>query len=531
MNLGERIKTYREKADISIEDLAKQINDTIENVNKYENNEVEPTLDKKLAIAIALGVGLDDLSYNIEKTNKKHTYTSTDEHVEENQKEESEVKEPEIIEIPFANSTITFTEALFNKIFKKDYNRYYFQFFISLLGYIFVAIYAFLYNMDIIGYLCSIFGVYSIVKAIIMLARFKKGKKEWLTQFNHVQKTYQYFNEYILIRSNDERYPEVRFYYRDIFRAIESEDLIICIINGEQKVILTIDKSTLDSEGLIKVRTAIQNNCFNYLNATQTISQDKTQIKKNKALDICLWILVGLSALSLFYGAIFNLTGFDNTIVNQVIVYILAMIFPILSIIMGIVAKKKFHFPSKKNIIVGIILLVICAFNLMTSLVSHMILVSNNNYPLVETIKKNTNTLMPNDFYTIYSENKKTNIEEDEAIYYIETYQIWIFNQKKEIEALEETIKNPNSKWKKRNEEMSYKNIVSINENAKTILMDLGYDTSKTADYYLLLNLNTNQLDELNYQSGDKYLLLAYYDSSNYMIAIEFTCLPNNKVE
>ena len=56
MNIGQKIKTLRENNNISIEELAKKINDSVENLLKYENNELEPTLDKKLALSIALGV-------------------------------------------------------------------------------------------------------------------------------------------------------------------------------------------------------------------------------------------------------------------------------------------------------------------------------------------------------------------------------------------------------------------------------------------------------------------------------------------
>lgn len=67
MNIGQKIKTLRENNNISIEELAKKINDSVENLLKYENNELEPTLDKKLALSIVLGVTLSDLSYSIEQ--------------------------------------------------------------------------------------------------------------------------------------------------------------------------------------------------------------------------------------------------------------------------------------------------------------------------------------------------------------------------------------------------------------------------------------------------------------------------------
>ena len=67
MNIGEKIKNLREEHQLSQEELAQQINDTYDNIVKYENNELEPSLDKKLLIAQVLGVSLDDISYSIDK--------------------------------------------------------------------------------------------------------------------------------------------------------------------------------------------------------------------------------------------------------------------------------------------------------------------------------------------------------------------------------------------------------------------------------------------------------------------------------
>lgn len=47
----------------------------------------------------------------------------------------------------------------------------------------------------------------------------------------------------------------------------------------------------------------------------------------------------------------------------------------------------------------------------------------------------------------------------------------------------------------------------------------------ENADYFLVLNLNQNKVGNLDYENGDKYVILSYYDSSNYLLAVEFTCL------
>ena len=340
MNIGEKIKTLRENNNISIEELAEKINDSIENILKYENNELEPTLDKKLALSIALGVTLSDLSYSIEQK----VVISNDDLLDKNEESflEQTLKKADLEEIPFASSSIIYSENIFNKIFKKDYNRYFIQFMISFFGYLLVGIYAIVSKFNIVAYLCFGFAAYAVIKIIFTLIKFKKGKKEWLEQYDNVKKEYKYYNEYVQITSDDVRYPELTFNYKDIIRAIEKEGLIICMVNSEQKAIVTIDKNTLDDESLIKVRTSIQKNCPNYINIEQIKLQKQNINKRTKILNGVLWSLTILSILVLFVTKlIFNLTNIDNTFINNIIVYLTALIFPIISIIMGIIAQKK----------------------------------------------------------------------------------------------------------------------------------------------------------------------------------------------
>ena len=301
------------------------------------------------------------------------------------------------------------------------------------------------------------------------------------------------------------------------------------MVKKKKKAIVTIDKNTLDDESLIKVRTSIQKNCPNYINIEQIKLQKQNINKRTKILNGVLWSLTILSILVLFVTKlIFNLTNIDNTFINNIIVYLTALIFPIISIIMGIIAQKKYQFISRKNVIVGAIVGVICLFNIGLVLINHKILISNNNNQLIETIRNNTQTQMPSDYYTIYFENELDSITNGNVNYNIETYQIWTFNKKAEIEELENSIKN-NFNWKSKNDDINYKHIFTINDDAKNMLTNLGYEFVENADYFLVLNLNQNKVGYLDYENGDKYLLLSYYDSSNYLLAVEFTCLVSSK--
>lgn len=152
MNIGQKIKTLRENNNISIEELAKKINDSVENLLKYENNELEPTLDKKLALSIALGVTLSDLSYSIEQKVANVNDNVLDQ--TEGSVLEETLKKVDLEEIPFASSNIIYSENIFNKIFKKDYQRYFIQFMISFFGYLLVGVYAIVSKFNIIAYIC-----------------------------------------------------------------------------------------------------------------------------------------------------------------------------------------------------------------------------------------------------------------------------------------------------------------------------------------------------------------------------------------
>lgn len=65
MTLGERIKHYREAANLDPVDLAARVNERVKcrehDIWRFENDRNEPRLDTLRAIADALEVSLDDL--------------------------------------------------------------------------------------------------------------------------------------------------------------------------------------------------------------------------------------------------------------------------------------------------------------------------------------------------------------------------------------------------------------------------------------------------------------------------------------
>lgn len=61
INLGEKIKTLREEAQLSQDDLAKLINASQQSVSRWENNVTEPSISFCVALADYFQISLDTL--------------------------------------------------------------------------------------------------------------------------------------------------------------------------------------------------------------------------------------------------------------------------------------------------------------------------------------------------------------------------------------------------------------------------------------------------------------------------------------
>lgn len=60
-NYGEEFKYYRQNAKLSQQELAKLINTSQQNISRWENNEVEPSISFCVALADFYGITLDEL--------------------------------------------------------------------------------------------------------------------------------------------------------------------------------------------------------------------------------------------------------------------------------------------------------------------------------------------------------------------------------------------------------------------------------------------------------------------------------------
>lgn len=517
MNFGEKIRTLREGKNLTVEELATRINDSIENLNKYENNELEPTLDKKLSLSIELGVSLSELSYSIEQKYVQNNITKNNEEQEELNIDEVE----EVIETPFATSSITYNEQVFDQVFKGSYTRSFVQSAIFIFGYILCGIFTITSQVTIFSYLCFGIALISLIKLITSYTRYKASKKSWLQEYSHTTREYQYYQEYIKVISGLDESKIIE--YQAFVRVIEHKNYMVALYLEEVPTFLVIDTSSLVDDQLIKVRTAFKQACPNYIDMN-IAKENKTHNPKLKKLNIVLWCFAILALFSVtIVSTIIRLFTKDTTLFINILTYILAMILPIVSLILGIVSKKKYDYPSSKNTIIGIIMTAGCLLFMLVTIVQAPLYTKYNNDNLVSYIEETSQTQMPTDYSTIYY-NSDTNTESKNNLSYTTAvYQVWTFAKTSEIEELETSIQN-SLLWQKNNNELNNRYGFSVSDTAKSLLKSMGYEVPEQADYILLINLTNGKCNDLVDSTGEKYVSLMYFEEDNYMIAVEFSC-------
>lgn len=73
MSIGENIKKYRKALNISQKDLANKLNMPISTLANYENDHREPNIETLNKIASILGITINDMVRNEEKTSNKNS--------------------------------------------------------------------------------------------------------------------------------------------------------------------------------------------------------------------------------------------------------------------------------------------------------------------------------------------------------------------------------------------------------------------------------------------------------------------------
>lgn len=553
MNIGEKIKSLREAKNLSIEDLANLINDTASNIEKYENNEIEPALDKKLALAQALDVSLSDLSYNIED---KRNFREENE-IEENDKaslEENHIEEEPIEKnltddeevLPLAVGAISYNEEIFNKTFKKDYNRYFIQSAISFIAYIVLGFFTINAQFTLLTYLCFGLSAFSVIKLIMNIVRYRSTKKNWLAQYGGLKKIYQFYencvdvvNDEVTITNEDSEknsldtnpYIEdlgfqenkhkefvLRFNYKDFRRIIEKDGLIVCITNMELKTIITIDKSKMSEKDLQIVKDLLHRNCPNYVDIDTQNANRGLATKTNQILNKILWAIVIINIISILFSSfIFSLFKLDRTLINGFLPYLVMLPIALISIIAWLVAKIKFKFNSKKNLITGIIVCVISLLLIGYSGLNYQTAKKNNNDEFVQKIESYLNVDLPNDYFTDFYQNYDDEFSFNEIVYELNEFYFLSFAKKDEINKFKETFNPLLATWQTSDQE--------INQILTTIFKQIKVNLT-SPNKFALYDVDEQKFVENLTSTADasphNYDLFAYYESEDILIVITF---------
>lgn len=508
MNVGNKISELRTKKNMTVEDLAKELNVSTEEVIKYENNDIEPTLDKKILLCKILDTTLDEISVRIDRKPKP-----IDRYEEEKGKEEETEVEPEIIEeVPLATTTITYNEKIFDSMFKSDFKKYVVQSTISIVSYVLFAIFALLINAPIFYIFFFGLSVLNIIRLMMSQSKYKNNKNEWLEQFDNVKKEYYFYENFIDVTSSDTDSICTRFEYDALYRVIERDAVILCIFNTAPKAILTIVKSNLDEGTIDKIRTILQKNCKDYVVLDPIAYEDKVVAKKQNKMKTLLSVSIILCFVGYFCSnIIYNLFNLDDTLEVNLILYGVATLFPLFCIIVAVIGKKKLQLKTTKNFVIGIIVLVLCIFNMVSAYVSHIVYKAQNNDELVEIIENKTATNLPDYYYTIFTDNDLESVQNEEYQIIFDSYQVWTFSKKQEVEIFEKEIEK-SSLWVKK-DNYNQEQVIELTDNAKELLGLLMYETPDKADYYMLI------------ENGDNYIFSAYYNSENtgYMLTVEYS--------
>lgn len=533
MNIGAKIRKLREEKNLSIEELATKINDTIENINKYENDELEPTLDKKLALANILGTSLDNLMVHNSPKIKKPVDDSVISRYEDTIDEEEpieEIKQEEKIEEPIGISNIEYNDNVFDVVFLGQRKP---NFFLQIFYYVIsLAFSIYLYTTEL-QVLAIIFGIISFIGFAMVLLKFfsyRKVKKGWLAQYGGQKRKHIFYEDYLVVKSESGEEKEI-LYYQDFQSFIEQENYLIGMVSQSNnvKLILIINKYGFENNNYEEIKQTIKEKCISFTElpplrgrySNDTSQNDASQNdtskndasfqnqmpqKENSKWNTVLWIIFIFAILSIeMVRFIFNLcTGGDATLLTNLLIYGLGLILPIASIVLGFISEIHFKKRSRKNIIIGFVVLFVCVIQIISSVSYHLTYTGNNDSMYQSKLETLFEIDLPDNYYTIYKDEslQKLTIENNE--YKQENYQIVRFVKAKEIKNLEETIKN---NWDKVETAHPF---CKVTDDIKKELMLTGVTLSDVSSYSLSKENETSQI------------YLFYYEKENVMISISY---------
>ena len=503
MNIGSNIQTLRESKQMTIEELASLIQDSVENVAKYEANELEPSLDKKLALAQVFDVPMDTFSFRIDRKGYGHQTIETVE-------ESTPIQEERIQETPIAQSQIVYTPNVFDEIFKRDYRNFVVANLFSCLIYVVWGLFFYFGTLKVLGVISLVVSVIFIFRFIQKARQYKRLKADWVEEFVGQTRVYTYYQDHMDVSKPDET-TQTTFYYNEFLLSVENSNYLISSCVKDQRTIMVIDKNDFQTGSFSEVKEKMKSNSQNYVDY-MALKKEKNEASLPRSMDILSWVMMALAIMGIaIVSTIIELFTQDTTLALYGLTYGLALIFPIASIVFGIILNKKYKMKRKKNIITGIVMVGVCILLAGYAAISLATCVKANNQVAYETIESRTEIDMPDTYYTVYRHTKEETVTHQEESYTRKQIDVIVFGKEKELQAFLKDAK-ASTTWSTKQIDAPDFPFFSIATEVKTVLTQSGYTYDDTCDLYTICALEEGQ-----------YLAAMYYEQGNYMLLVTYT--------
>lgn len=318
MAIGEKIQKYRKELGLSQEELGQKLLVSRQTISLWEKNQTLPTIDNLIRLSEVFGVSVDEIL-----------------DLDENENNES---------LPFESYRFTYTETELNELYRLQRNSFYKKpviFAIILIA----GIFALMNSSDTDLMIGIVFGVlcihlYSYIRGFLT---YKKG---WQNSVKHIcESIYEYkmYGDYfdLKIFRNNETIRVYKCYFSEIENIQILGNWLLLQFGGQ---VFIIRKSDLKENSAI----------FSYMYVNPSKTTETSISSKFKIISDILFISSFLSVLgaTAFWG---YLTNLNQQVTENMWVFFVFAVIPIVSLIYGFFLKSK-GYKYKKNIIAGIVM-------------------------------------------------------------------------------------------------------------------------------------------------------------------------------
>ena len=446
--LGEKILFYRNKNNLSQEELANVLGVTEESISLWEKNEVTPSIDDLLKLSEFFGVSLDELCGN-----KKY-------------------------ENYFAKG-----ETLYDReLLKGAYYRYRNGIRSSYIVFIVIGIIIIIQGITNSTTQYIVFGIiFSLLMTaflIISTCRINKQVSDILQANPRIFTTYYFYNDYVEACPEQEtNRPTLKLYYKDAKR-IEVVKNVLYILSD--KLFIAIKTENIDSKDKLLER----------LDLTEKLKEINGKI--NPRLNKFLLALFLLCIFTIFMppiGIIIceGLSPYPqppSSMVEHMWVFYLFLPIPLFSFVLGVIFKRK-GYDSLKNIVAGVIMaFLLCIFGMFYFLGKDSI---SHDYGYMRHVEEVVNVDFPDEGYI--------------SIDSLSTPIAYVKFGKRDTELFRDSLRNDN-RWKDSTtfipaDMLDLSNTMAISGSEYYLLYDIDssiYNTvnSKANHRYMLLAYNVD---------------------------------------